>query len=272
MPIPLEVVDQFLGHPDPGSTEVKVRSIENRLGAGPFRGPSIPIDGRSYILYGYTILPAGVRIPTRFEIDTRKPTLLVGEGKWHIAGTWYWPFEPEALQVLGVSPEEARPFAWLPNVPIQTVEKPPYSAGAALHGLPLPPPKPTARPKSGEKVGGRRLTSMDLEAGEKVAWSCPARRTAGGIRAARGELFLTNRRVLFCPRTFDRLLGGKPFAAGIREVVDVGSKRPQGGASSGGGKRPHLRLVLVGGREELFAVDDFMRAIEEFSKRIHPIE
>jgi hypothetical protein len=123
MPIYPLVVFQFLGDPpDPGSTDVRV-SGDIRHGFGRFKGLSIPMDYRSYIFYGHTILARGIKVATKFEIDTRSPTLLASLGTWHIGGIWYRAFEPEALALLGVLPENDRPFSWTSNVAIETIEE-----------------------------------------------------------------------------------------------------------------------------------------------------
>ncbi len=209
MPINAEIVEKFLGPPPPpNSTRVRV-STEGFRGFRSFEGTSIPYDYRSYIFSGYTILPGGAKVPTQFEIDTRSPTLLVGLGTWHITGTWYSPFEPEALRVLGVTAEETRPLSWISNVPIETVEEPPYREGQLLHSrvppVPYKPPPPKRKPtvvivrRGGRSVvqqvrtdgllaRARRLLShrelrlardseseslrgIDLEADEIVRWS-----------------------------------------------------------------------------------------------------
>jgi hypothetical protein len=256
--------------PSPGSRQVRVNS-ESVLGSVGFDGASIPFDYRSYVLYGETILPGGTRVLTRFDIDTRKPALLVDEGNWYIQGTWYDAFEPEALELLGVSPDEARPFSWTLNVPIETIEEPPYLEGQVLHAR-TPPTQAAAMPraKSGETVGGGPLTSLDLEVGEpkQRIWSCKARRV-GGVES--GELFLTGHRVLFCPHLSDHARGETPFLARIRELTDVGCKSVED-AQSGGGRKTALRLSLVGDREEIFVVEALVTVIERFSKAIHPIE
>jgi hypothetical protein len=264
-------VDQFLGHPRPDSTDVRV-SGEIRRGFGNFDGKVIPIDYRSYILQGYTILPDGQRIPTRFEIDTRKTTLLVGDGNWYIKGIWYRPFKADALKVLGVDPERTRPFRWIPNVPIQTVEQPPYLEGQVLHAS-EPPTSPgeTARALSGEVVGGGDLASVSLEVGEKVRWSCEARSVKDATGSGRGALFLTLRRVLYCPNVRDRPSGVEPLAWGIREVTDVGCQ-PIGDPQPACGRKMGLRLILVGGRDEIFEVDGVTQAIEDLSEFIHPVD
>ena len=72
-----------------------------------------------------------MRVPTLFlEIDTRSPKLLAGLGLWHLGGIWYRPFERYVFGVvLWGFPEQTRPFMWTSNVPIETVEEPPYIEG-----------------------------------------------------------------------------------------------------------------------------------------------
>ena len=218
--------DPRLGPPrPPDSKDVRV-SAEGSRGFESFPGTSIPYDYRSYIVYGYTILSDGVKVPSRFTIDTRSPTLLVAPGLWHIAGTWYYPFESEALHVLGVPPEETRPFMWSTNVPIETVEEPPYREGQILHSrvqpVPYRPPPPEPRmvlsrrggrviamPDSGDgwlalvwkllsppdlrlarDSESESLRRIELEKDEIVLWSCAARRPA---KPGGGVLVLTNR-------------------------------------------------------------------------------
>jgi hypothetical protein len=249
-----------------------VRVIGDSLGSCErFDVQSIPFDYLSCRVYGYTILAGGTRIPTQFQIDTRKPTLLVGTGSWYIDRAWYASFEQAAMERLGVSPAEARPFSWLPNVAIDTVEEPPYVEGQVLHPRTrLTPDAAPKRAKSGETVGGDPLISLDLEVDEpkKRTWSCKARRV--GDRED-GALYLTSRRVLFCPHTSDAARGRSPFIAAIRELTDVGCK-PVEDVRAGAGRIMGLRLILVGDREEIFVVEDVVSVIEEFSRTIKPIE
>jgi hypothetical protein len=261
----------LLGPPETkSSTSVRV-STEHKSCFTAFDGTSVPIDNRSYLLYGYTLLPGGQQIPTRFEIDTRKPTLLCGTWLWHVNRRWYIPFEPEVLGLIGVTPQGARPFRWTTNVPIQTIEQPPYLEGQTLHGLtPATTSEPRAQSKSADSVGGGDLVSMSLDIQEKVLWSCRARNVKYAAGAGRGALFITTRRVLFCPSTVDRAAGAEPLAIGIREVTDVGCKHI-GDPQSASGRKTALRLVLVHGREEIFEVDGVTGAIERFAKAIHPV-
>ncbi len=305
--MPIDPEGSKLGYPPPrpNSTEVDVSADEGYRCFCSFGGSSIPYDYRSYMLCGYTILPGGLKVPTQFEIDTRSPTLLAHLGWWHIGDIWYRPFEPEALRVLGVSPDETRPFSWISNVPIETVEEPPYREGQVLHSrvppVPYKPapskPKPTlvisrvggrlvARPQvdsgwlarvrrrlSPRKVpltqdcGTESLQGIYLECSERVLWSCAAR---SPTRSGDGILTLTNLRVMYRPDFFARIQGARPLELRNREVTDVGLKTFES-TRLPSSRKVCLRLVLVGDREELFVVEDAMRSLEQFSKWITPM-
>ena len=158
MPLPRDCVEyELVRPPQPNSNEVRA-SGDGFRGFGSFDGSSIPYDYRSYTFCGYTILPGGVKVPTTIRDRHASPTLLAGLGLWHIAGTWYDPFEPEALRVLGVAPDETRPFSWTSNVPIETVEEPPYREGQVLHSRVPPAPFKPPLPRPAlviSRVGGR---------------------------------------------------------------------------------------------------------------------
>ena len=104
-----------------------------------------------------------------------------------------------------------------------------------------------------------------------MRWSCGARSLKDAIGSGRGALFLTTRRVLYCPNAHDRPSGVEPLAMGIRELIDVGCQLI-GDPQAAGGRKTALRLILVGGRDEVFEVDGVTQAIEELSKVIRPID
>jgi hypothetical protein len=258
-------LERWLGTYAPDSKFVRVRSPYHAA-FSLFQGPSIPFNQSTYILYGYTLLPNGTQVPTQFTIDTRKPSLLVGVPYWQIDGKWHFGFVPDSLKLLGLTLEEATPFHWTSNVPIETIENPPYLAGQPLHGRPPHPSVvPQPPPESGETVGGASLVSLPLwvsEPKEKV-WSCGAKRPGA---VAQGELFFTFVRVLFCPHLSDYDEGEKPFVPLIGTVVDIGAKSVPD-PHSAGGKRMGLRLIIIDGSEETFLVDSLVKAMDEFSKR-----
>ena len=221
---------------------------EGSRGFESFPGTSIPYDYRSYIVYGYTILSDGVKVPSRFTIDTRSPTLLVAPGLWHIAGTWYYPFESEALHVLGVPPEETRPFMWSTNVPIETVEEPPYREGQILHSrvqpVPYRPPPPEPRMVLSRR-GGRVIAMPDSGDGWlALVWKLLS---PPDLRLARDSESESLRRielekdeiVLWSWRS---TAGRRNRAAGFL-CSRIGALLPPHG------RRPHLRQRLIRGTE-----------------------
>ena len=94
-----------------------------------------------------------------------------------------------------------------------------------------------------------------------------ARRPAG---RGGGVLVVTTHRVFYRPAFVTRLRGTRSFDVRNREVTDVGLKS-MGSKVPANGNKVYLRLVLVGDREELFAVDNPVHALERFSKGITPI-
>ena len=135
MPIDPAVVEHQLGHPGPDDRTVLV-SVEGSFGSTLFHGGTIPLDGRRYILNGKTILPNGASIISRLAIDTNQPSLLTVVGGWYVGGVWYHPFEPEALRVLGLADVQPHAFSWVPNVPIDSPDQPPYLAGQPVRRKP----------------------------------------------------------------------------------------------------------------------------------------
>jgi hypothetical protein len=111
------------------------------------------------------------------------------------------------------------------------------------------------------------LRGIDLEDGEIVLWSCAARRREG---AGDGVLVLTTHRLFYRPAFVARLCGARSFEVRSREVTDVGLK-PMHNLGPSSSNRVYLRLVLVGDQEELFVVDNPVRALERFSKGITPV-
>jgi hypothetical protein len=131
MPIDPDIVEHHLGHPGPDCRTAWVRTgVPGR--ARRFDGLAIPLDGRAYIVHGTTFLASGQHVQSRFELDTSRPDPLA-DSLWHIDDRWYVPFEPAALERLGVSEREARPFRWMTNVRLRSLESPPYEEGQALH-------------------------------------------------------------------------------------------------------------------------------------------
>lgn len=59
-----------------------------------------------------------------------------------------------------------------------------------------------------------------FEAGELVRWEGRANRMEGR-RAIGGKLCLTDRRLIFVPHRFERLIRSKPWAWSLSEIHDV---------------------------------------------------
>lgn len=102
---------------------------------------------------------------------------------------------------------------------------------------------------------------MDLKQGESVAWSSRANYSVGG-RAVGGKLYITDRRVLFRPHVFDRLTGGKGFAAPLTDVAGF-SVAPKDGGLFSGGLRDRLQIELASGSVHLFVVNKLERTLDE---------
>ena len=103
------------------------------------------------------------------------------------------------------------------------------------------------------KIGSWWLHNQEAEPGEQVAWSQLANRTQSSQRAVGGKLFLTDRRLLFCPHWVDTATGGKRWSLALADVTGVGI-RPKGGDRLGGGLRDRLRIDSVDGDQHLFVV------------------
>lgn len=99
------------------------------------------------------------------------------------------------------------------------------------------------------KIGSWWLKSVAAEPEEQVVWSRAANRIQPSGRAVGGKLFLTDRRLAFCPHWVDGATGGKTWDAPLADVSVVGT------AAEGGKRRERLRLELRDGTEERFVVN-----------------
>lgn len=88
----------------------------------------IPIDGGHYECSGQVILDDGTRLPARFEIHTDTLDLIAQDSiECQIRGKWYNIDDPELYDALGVEEEEALPFKWQPDRPLDHEKSGPYS-------------------------------------------------------------------------------------------------------------------------------------------------
>ena len=98
------------------------------------------------------------------------------------------------------------------------------------------------------KVGSWWLKNVEAEPAERVVWSQLANRVQSSHRAVGGKLFLTDRRLVFCPQWVDGATGGKTWDASLATVAAVGTAPKRG-------RRERLRIEIADGDEELFVVN-----------------
>jgi len=112
------------------------------------------------------------------------------------------------------------------------------------------------------KIGSWWLKSVAAEPAEEVVWSQAANRLKDSGRAVGGKLFLTDRRLIFCPHWVDAATGGRAWQVPLERVAAIGTI-PKG--SPGGGMRDRLAIGLAGGGRERFVVN----RLEEVFERLN---
>ena len=93
------------------------------------RDKKIPIDGRHYICSGTIILKNGTRLLANFEINTHTFDFLERDSvKIYIdkEKAWYNTDEQELYDILGMKKDEALPYTWLPDRPLDYHNQGPY--------------------------------------------------------------------------------------------------------------------------------------------------
>lgn len=98
------------------------------------------------------------------------------------------------------------------------------------------------------KIGSWWLRGLEAEPQEQVAWSQGANRIQKSGRAVGGKLFLTDRRLVFCPHWVDGATGGKTWETQLAKVAAIGT-------APKAGRRERLRIELADGEQELFVVN-----------------
>jgi hypothetical protein len=107
--------------------EVTVRS--GPCSYSPWREKTIPLDGRHYNCAGTVIFKNGTSHQANFEINTHTFDFLDRDSvRIYIdrEKAWHNLDEPELYSVLQVSQEEALPYKWLPDIPLDYQNKGPY--------------------------------------------------------------------------------------------------------------------------------------------------
>lgn len=115
-----KVLDRFYFN-KPGECSVRVGPCSSAA----FRQRKIPLDGRHYLCGGKVIFKNGIELSATIEIRTHTFDFLVSA--WCDFGDCYWQAQdPELHSAMGVSTEDALPFTWLPDPPLDYSNAGPY--------------------------------------------------------------------------------------------------------------------------------------------------
>lgn len=98
----------------PGRASVRIGPCE----AMAWQEDVIPLDGRHYVCAGRIRFRNGTELRAQFEINTHTFDYL-DYAHCFINGTWYEVNEPELYKVLGLTQDEARPFTWWTDIPLE---------------------------------------------------------------------------------------------------------------------------------------------------------
>jgi len=126
MPITPEIILRSEGRirfQKPGEAIVLVGPCTGRK----WTGNKITMDGRHYECAGTVILKNGKRLFASLPIKTHNFDFLEQDGVYcQLGDSWYKPSEPEFLVNLGISAEEAFPYTWLSDIPLDYHVPGPY--------------------------------------------------------------------------------------------------------------------------------------------------
>ena len=119
----LEDIDHRIRFEKPGEVHVWVGPCSVSL----WTGPKIPLDGRHYSCAGKIILKNGRELFANLPIQTHSFDFLErGSVYCRLGDAWYGMHEPELFAALGLSAEEALPYTWLPDRPLDYPIQGPY--------------------------------------------------------------------------------------------------------------------------------------------------
>ena len=110
---------------DKGEVEVRVGPCSATF----LKEKKIPLDGRHYICAGTIILKNGLKLRANFEINTHTFDFLERDTvKIYIdeKEAWYYIDEQELYDILRTTKNEALPYKWLPDRPLDCHEQGPY--------------------------------------------------------------------------------------------------------------------------------------------------
>ncbi|MDO9399476.1 MAG: hypothetical protein Q7T79_02220 [bacterium] len=128
MPLRLKEIEQY-GVPISFEHKGEVTVRTGPCSGSPLQADKIPLDGRHYVCAGTIILKNGTRLQANFEINTHTFDFLERDSvKIYIdkEKAWYYMKEDELYEILGVSKEDALPYTWLPDKPLNYSEQGPY--------------------------------------------------------------------------------------------------------------------------------------------------
>ena len=111
---------------DKGKVSVRVAPSTARN----WKEKKIPLDGRHYCCAGTIILKKGLKLRANFEIRTHTFDFLDRETVFvYIENdrAWYSMDEPELYDMLKITKEQAIPYKWIPDTPLDYHDKGPYA-------------------------------------------------------------------------------------------------------------------------------------------------
>lgn len=128
MPLRLDDIEKY-GAPISFMNEGEVSMRVGPCSASFWHESKIPLDGRHYICAGKVILKNGLVLRANFEIKTHTfnfleedtVTIFIKEER-----AWYYMKEDELYEKIGVHKEDALPYTWMPDRPLDRREPGPY--------------------------------------------------------------------------------------------------------------------------------------------------
>ena len=152
----IEESDYRVSFEKPGQVTALVGPCVGQL----WKPHKIPLDGRHYKCAGKIILKDGTELRANLRIRTDTFNFL--EAVWcQIGDSWYRPDEPEFLPCLGLTAEQALPFTWLPDRPLDYRDPGPYpmdwyasAREARQSGAPIPGAAPPNNALQRTATGG----------------------------------------------------------------------------------------------------------------------
>lgn len=128
MPFRLADIERY-GAPISFLNKGEVQVLVGPCSSSVLRSHKIPLDGRHYICAGIIILKNGMKLQANFEINTHTFDFLERDSvKTYIEKerAWYYLDEQELYDILGLTRDEALPYTWLPDRPLDYHNPGPY--------------------------------------------------------------------------------------------------------------------------------------------------